>query len=1003
MLKTKLFKKIFNLFLFVSFFALLTSCYIVETPKTHTITFELDNEVLTTIKVKEGETVKADEVPADPVLEYFVFDGWYCGENKFALTNTYTEDITYVAKFSELLKVNFVLNDEIVKTVRIEKGEKIDILDIPADPTLKAHEFVGWFDGEVKFDEMKRVLKNKTYVAKFEKSHYIVNFINNDETVEVLVGINDTLSLEEIANPTLEDAYFAGWYAGDVCATEGMSLNSDITFEPKFVTLESFNGTWYNEEGQYFIIENGKVVGGEFGKNGKYFTFNVENGTLNYESDGFYLDESKFEITEKGAKFEHKYYDGMYEEFITETYELILAEESVYEGTYRSDNSGIITIIDGGVVTEFDGTTTLQGIIKEVDGQLVISYMTSESYGVETVSVQFDEFGNLHADNVIYVKNPTSFEYKYYAYTHPTVHFFKVNDELVVTVKENNVYYYGTVEGNVALNEIITVNYNEKSLTIKIVGNTSYEVAGEEKGVYTSEKGTITLNGFGDAKVAENGSVENCKYVVNGAGNLVIGEKGYALDLEDKTYQELTKDNVKTNKYIYSENSKYTLTLDGFGGANLYYTSSYSSEYHGKYVLKDNTIIISNCQSYANGTWTVEENGNVLINGSKIYLLEGATFEDVSKEMDGKYGENGSILVNSASKTIKYNDVEYILTYNYNGSKATFEVKHTDSYEGWYEAEFTDVYTISLTEEGNLCVEAKLYTWDEYGEGATFIIETKEYAPYVSNEKDAFAGTWVGKNDFGVTVTIVINGDGTGTYNDEGFTYTISGNKLSFVYNYEDYSLNGDPTTGTLSVAWTYDYMDMPEFKVVNQSQDDNEEENTLDEFAGTWIGKNCYGVTVTIVINGDGTGTYNGDEFTYTVSGNKLSFVYNYEDYSLNGNPATGTLSVAWTYDYTDMEEFDVVKQGQDEDEEEEPTLDAFAGTWGGKNCYGVTVTIVINGDGTGTYNGDEFTYTVSGNKLSFVYNYEDYSLNGNPATGTLSVAWTYDYMDMPEYNVTK
>ena len=815
MLKTKLLKRLFNLFLFVSFFGLLTSCYIVESPKTYTVTFEVNEEVVGTVTVKDGVTVKADEVPADPVMENFVFEGWYNGDEKFSLTTIYTEDTTYVAKFSELLTINFVLDNEVVKTIRLEQGQKVDILDVPVDPTLKAHKFVGWFDGEEQFDEMSKILSNKTYEAKFEKSHYIVNFVNNDEIVEVLVGVNDTLTLEEITNPSVEDAFFAGWYSGDVCAKEGMTLTDDITFEPKYVTLESFNGTWYNEDGQYFVIENGKVIGGDFGKNGKAFTFNVEDGTLNYEDDGFYFDEFKFEVTVNGIKYQHNYYDATYEEFVSEEYEFVIAEESEYEGTYRCDNSGIIVITNGGVVTQFNGSATLQGIIKEVEGQLVISYMTSTYYGVETVEVTFDELGNLVADNKIYVKNSTSYEYKYYAYTHPTVNFFVVNDELLVTVKENNVYYYGTVEGNVALDEIINVTYNEKELTIKIVGNTSYEVAGEEKGVYTSEDGTITLNGFGDAEVVENGNTENNKYVVNGAGNLVIGEKGYALDLEENTYIELTKDAVKTGKYVYSENSKYTLTLDGFGGADLYYTSSYSSEYHGKYVLNNNIIVISNCQSYANGTWTVEENGNVLVNGSKVYLLEGVTFEDTSAKMDGSYGEDGVILVNSASKTIKYKGEEYKLSYNYNGSKATFEVKHTDSYEGWYETEFTDTYTISLTDEGNLFIDIKHVTWDEYGEGGTYIYETEEYAPYVSNELDAFAGTWVGKTSYGVEVEVVINGDGTGTYNGGSFTYTISGNKLSFVYNWEDYSLNGDPATGKLSVAWTYDYMDMEEFNVV--------------------------------------------------------------------------------------------------------------------------------------------------------------------------------------------
>ena len=119
MLKTKLLKRLFNLFLFVSFFGLLTSCYIVESPKTYTVTFEVNEEVVGTVTVKDGVTVKADEVPADPVMENFVFEGWYNGDEKFSLTTIYTEDTTYVAKFSELLTINFVLDNEVVKTIRL--------------------------------------------------------------------------------------------------------------------------------------------------------------------------------------------------------------------------------------------------------------------------------------------------------------------------------------------------------------------------------------------------------------------------------------------------------------------------------------------------------------------------------------------------------------------------------------------------------------------------------------------------------------------------------------------------------------------------------------------------------------------------------------------------------------------------------------------------------------------------------------------------------------------
>ena len=905
MFKLKNITKLFSLFIIFGLIAFLSSCFVDTLYQK--VTFMVNEEVYEEVLVEKGFALTEKQIPEAPVLEGYAFEGWYNGEVLIDKATVYNEDVTYVAKFTQVHTISFSVEGEVVKEISVKDGEKVDVVEVPEDPSQKAHAFVGWFDGEAMFDEEAKVTSSANYVAKFERSHYVVEFKNGDEVVEVLVKVGEQLVISEEMNPVVENQYFAGWYAGEVLVENGMTVSSDLVAEARFVSAESFNGTWANEEGDYFIIENGKVFGAEFNQNGQEFTFNPETGKLSYKSSGYYYDESWFVVTSSGIKYVHSYYDATYEEMAEDVVEVAPVSESAYEGTYRADQSSIIEVIEGGIVTKFNGSKTIKGIIKEVEGKVVLSYMTSVYQGVKTVDVVFDEQGSMVIGSQIYVKNPTEFSYLYYSYSHPTFHFFTVNDQMIVTVKEDGVYYYGSVEGVVATGEIITVSYNEKEVTCKKVSDTTYEVAGSEKGTYRNGADQMVLNGFGDVVFTEGGEESQAIYTVNGAGHIVIGDKGYSIDQVAQSYQALVKDSVNNGKYVLSNNSKYTLVLDGFGGATLHYESSYSDyDYKGKYSVSGSVITISDCYSYANGKWTVEENGNVLVGDSNIYLLEGATFEDKSEEMDGVYGEDGSIVVASSSKSVKYNGQTYTLKYNYNGTQATFNIKHTDSYEGWYEAEFTDVITISKTAEGNLKVVYQLYTWDEYGEGPTYTTTTTEHAPYVASELDAFAGTWVGKNAYGVTVTIVINGDGTGTYNDGAFTYTISGNKLSFTYNYEDYSLNGDPSTNKVSVMWTYDYSDMPEFDVVREAK----EESNLDAFAGTWVGKNAYGVTVTIVINGDGTGTYNGGEFTYTISGNKLSFTYNYEDYSLNGDPSTGTVEVQWTYDYSDMPAYNVTRQ---------------------------------------------------------------------------------------------
>lgn len=81
-------------------------------------------------------------------------------------------------------------------------------------------------------------------------------------------------------------------------------------------------------------------------------------------------------------------------------------------------------------------------------------------------------------------------------------------------------------------------------------------------------------------------------------------------------------------------------------------------------------------------------------------------------------------------------------------------------------------------------------------------------------------------------------------------------------------------------------------------------------------------------------------------------------------------------------------------------PTDDSFVGTY--NLVYaGSTTVLVINADGTGTFAGSPITYTVNGNKLSFEYNYEEYTItkNGSSYSGT----FTYDYEDYSYASVTK
>lgn len=777
--------------------------------KVFNVKFVVEKNEIASFDVEWGNVLDNTKVPTAPEKVGYNFLGWYCGETLFDATQAIKENKEVVAKYGlkDVFNISFVANGETIKTVQVTDGETVDPAEVPADPNLKAHKFVGWYNGDAEFDETAKVVANATYEAKFELTHYVATF----EEQEVLVEVGSKLSIATIENPVMENHVFVGWYCGDVKATEGMDITNNMAFVAKFVGLESYNGTWCNENGVYFIIEDGEVLGGDF-RYAQAFTFNTENGKIVYDEDGWFRSIYSFEVTSTGLKFTHDYYDSSYEENVIDEINLAKATQSPYQGSYRFDNSRYINIIEGGIVTEYNGSDTEYGIIKEVEGQLVIVYKAAYS-SEKTVNVAIDEKGNIVAEGKIFVKNSTEFNYLYCSSENPYYYFFTVNEEQVIVADDNGQSYYASVEGSVEVGSIIIVKYNEKEVMIKITDTSHYELAGEEKGTYTKGTDTLVLNGFGNATLND---VE-AEYTINGAGYIIINDSAYSLDAQTNTFTDVAKDNAIKGPFTLVSNSNYSqykFVFDGFKGVSLLYiTSSRTTEYNGTYELKEGSININlPTYSYYGGLYKCEDEGKILIKDDKIYILDGHTVKDIRENMDGSYGENGEIVVNSASSSINYNGQSYELTYNYNGSAATFEVASENP-----NISAKDIITIKLNDKGNLELvkEINVFDYDGY-----LVLEKQpavEYAPYKVATLDAFAGTWKGKMSSGTECVCVINGDGTGTFNGNSFTYTVSGNKLSFVLGGEDYSLNGDPSTGKLTVQYTYDYSDMPEYDVTKQ------------------------------------------------------------------------------------------------------------------------------------------------------------------------------------------
>jgi len=161
-----------------------------------------------------------------------------------------------------------------------------------------------------------------------------------------------------------------------------------------------------------------------------------------------------------------------------------------------------------------------------------------------------------------------------------------------------------------------------------------------------------------------------------------------------------------------------------------------------------------------------------------------------------------------------------------------------------------------------------------------------------------FVKTWTGKIGAN-TVTLVLNADGTGTYGDTAFTWTMSGDVITGKASYFTLTMTYDEAADTLSV--TYEDDDYNEFSgTLSPKIEAGGDTGETKSYLGTWSGKIGLN-TVTVVLDADGTGTYGETAFAYTVSGTTISGTASDSSFSLTMtyDAAKDTLAVNWTDEY--------------------------------------------------------------------------------------------------------
>ena len=118
--------------------------------------------------------------PEAPTKEGYTFDGWYLGGKPWNFAeSTVTKSITLIAKWTAVVEkfdVTFDSQDgSAVDTQSVKKG---GLVEKPLDPTKDGYNFVGWYNGEEKWDfSADKVLANVTLTAKWECAHKDVSVL----------------------------------------------------------------------------------------------------------------------------------------------------------------------------------------------------------------------------------------------------------------------------------------------------------------------------------------------------------------------------------------------------------------------------------------------------------------------------------------------------------------------------------------------------------------------------------------------------------------------------------------------------------------------------------------------------------------------------------------------------------------------------------------------------------------------------------------------------------
>lgn len=206
-----------------------------------TVTFMDEEEVIESYDVEVGTVLTAPETPEK---EGFNFVCWLNGELEYDFATAVTSHLTLTAKWAstalEVFEVTFDANGGTGEydAQQVVEGEKVVAV---TDPVKQYATFLGWYNGETKFDlENDVVTANMTLTAKWEEwNQSVVEFVETETKASLNFAYasdtTGTISTESVldfstnADRVSQDADSQVWSANGITFTnEKASASSNV-------------------------------------------------------------------------------------------------------------------------------------------------------------------------------------------------------------------------------------------------------------------------------------------------------------------------------------------------------------------------------------------------------------------------------------------------------------------------------------------------------------------------------------------------------------------------------------------------------------------------------------------------------------------------------------------------------------------------------------------------------------------------------------------------------